>query len=59
MANNKSNIKQKNTLNQYKAEAAKQVGVDLNDDNIKAKDAGAVGGRMVKNMIDKAKSQPK
>ncbi len=42
-------------LNQFKMEAAKEVGVNLNEGyngDISAKQAGSVGGQMVKKMVE-------
>lgn len=40
-------------LNQYKTEAAAEMGVDLSNPELKARDAGRVGGQMVKTMISR------
>ena len=40
-------------LNQYKTEAAAEMGVDLSSPELKARDAGRVGGQMVKTMISR------
>ena len=56
MANNNKSGRtpqQRQILEQYKNEAANQVGVNLNDYDIKSRDAGSVGGQMVKNMINR------
>ena len=50
-----SNSKKNNAFNNYKVEVAKELGVDLNDPNLTAKEAGSVGGEMVKRMIDSYK----
>ena len=50
----------KDALNKFKYEVANEVGVSLNDGyngDIAAKDAGKVGGNMVKKMIQQAESQ--
>lgn len=43
-------------LNQFKMEAAKEVGVNLNNQGyngeLTSKQAGSIGGRMVKKMIE-------
>ncbi len=52
MNNNKSNSA-KSILEQYKAEASAEMGVDLSSPELKARDAGKVGGQMVKEMIAK------
>lgn len=47
-------------LNKFKYEVANEVGVSLKDGyngDISAKDAGRIGGNMVKKMIQKAESQ--
>ena len=54
MANNKT---VKDTLNRYKMEASKELGVDLaNTDTLTTVQAGSVGGRMVQKMINIAKN---
>ena len=50
----------KDSLNQFKYEVATEVGVNLKNGyngDISAKDAGRIGGNMVKKMIQKAESQ--
>lgn len=47
-------------LNKFKYEVANEVGVSLKDGyngDISAKDAGRIGGNMVKKMIQKAESE--
>ena len=47
-------------LNKFKYEVANEVGVSLKDGyngDIAAKDAGRIGGNMVKKMIQQAESQ--
>ena len=47
------------TLEQFKMEAANEVGVNLKqgyNGDIKARDAGSVGGEMVKRMIEYAEN---
>ena len=47
-------------LNKFKYEVANEVGVSLKDGyngDISAKDAGRIGGNMVKKMIQQAESQ--
>lgn len=47
------------TLNKFKMEAANEVGVNLKqgyNGDIKARDAGSVGGEMVKRMIEYAEN---
>lgn len=43
----------KAVLEQFKAEASAEMGVDLNNPELKARDAGKVGGQMVKEMISR------
>ena len=50
-----SNKKAKDALNQMKQEAANTVGVSLKqgyNDDITARQAGSIGGEMVKRMIE-------
>ena len=50
----------KDSLNQFKYEVASEVGVNLKNGyngDISAKDAGRIGGNMVKKMIQQAESQ--
>ena len=59
MASN-SNSSVPEALNKFKYEVANEVGVSLKDGyngDIAAKDAGKVGGNMVKKMIQQAESQ--
>ena len=49
-------------LNKFKYEVASEVGVNLKDgynSDISARDAGRVGGNMVKKLIQQAESQMK
>lgn len=42
-------------MEKYKTEAAKEIGIDLNTEkngHLSAKQAGSIGGRMVKKMIE-------
>ena len=64
MANTNSNRtlvpEAKDSLNQFKYEVATEVGGNLQNGyngDISAKDAGRIGGNMVKKMIQKAESQ--
>ena len=61
MANTKSSSNNvPEALNKFKYEVANEVGVSLKDGyngDIAAKDAGKVGGNMVKKMIQQAKTQ--
>lgn len=45
------------TLNSMKEEIASELGVDLKSENLTAKDAGKVGGKMTKELVDRAKQQ--
>lgn len=54
--------KARNSMEKFKIEAAKEVGVNLKsgyNGNLTAKQAGAIGGRMVKKMIDSYKNSHK
>lgn len=54
---NKSRIevpKAKNAMDKFKMEVATELGVDLKSENLTARDAGKVGGTMVKRLIEKA-----
>ena len=64
MASNNSNIKAvpeaMDALEKFKYEVASEVGVTLKDGyngNISAKDAGKIGGNMVRKMIQQAENQ--
>ena len=64
MANTNSNRtlvpEAKDSLNQFKYEVASEVGVNLKNGyngDISSRDAGRIGGNMVKKMIQKAESQ--
>lgn len=55
MSNNTSKSKKSPALSQFKMEAAKEVGVNLSEGyngDITAKQAGSVGGQMVKKMVE-------
>lgn len=47
-----SNSKKSDPLNSYKMEVAKELGVDLSDPKLTSKEAGSVGGEMVKRIIN-------
>lgn len=49
----------KNALNNLKTEVASELGVDLKSTNLTSRDAGRVGGQMVKKLIEKAENQMK
>ncbi len=64
MANSNSNYKAvpeaTDALNRFKYEVASEVGVNLKDGyngDISARDAGRIGGNMVKKLIKQAESQ--
>ncbi len=66
MANSSSNSNYKavpeatDALNKFKYEVANEVGVSLKDGyngDISARDAGRIGGNMVKKLIQQAESQ--
>ena len=64
MANSNSNRtlvpEAKDSLNRFKYEVASEVGVNLKEGyngDISSRDAGRIGGNMVKKMIQKAESQ--
>ena len=66
MANNNSNYsvvpEAKEALNKFKYEVASEVGVNLKqgyNGDISAKDAGKIGGQMVKKMIEQAEHNMK
>ena len=56
MASNKTLVPEaKDALNRFKMEAANEVGVTLNqgyNGNLSSKDAGRVGGNMVRKMVE-------
>ena len=64
MANTNSNRtlvpEAKDSLNKFKYEVASEVGINLKEGyngDISSRDAGRIGGNMVKKMIQKAESQ--
>lgn len=63
MASNKSMVPEaKEALERFKMEAANEVGVNLKqgyNGDITAKQAGSVGGQMVKKMIEKYENEIK
>lgn len=62
MASSKNRIEvpeAKASLDKFKMEVASELGVDLKSENLTAKDAGRVGGQMVKRMIEKAENSIK
>ena len=55
-----ANKQYQDKLNQYKMEAANEVGVNLKEGyngDLTSKQAGSVGGQMVKKMIEKVAGQ--
>ena len=56
---NSSSKEIKEALNNLKTEVASELGVDLKATNLTSRDAGRVGGQMVKRIIEKAESQMK
>ena len=64
MANSNKNVvpEARAALDKFKMEAANEVGVNLNNSyngDITARQAGSVGGQMVKKMIEKYKKKKK
>lgn len=54
---NKNNIEvpeAKKALNNMKNEIASELGIDLKSENLTARQAGKVGGQIVKRLIEKA-----
>ena len=64
MTNSNSKVvpEAKDALNKFKYEVASEVGVNLKDGyngNISARDAGRIGGNMVKKLIEQAERNMK
>lgn len=63
MMSNKNVVPEaKEALNQFKMEAANEVGVNLKqgyNGDLTAKQAGSIGGQMVKKMIEKFENEMK
>lgn len=64
MTNSNSKVvpEAREALNRFKHEVASEVGVTLKDGyngNISARDAGRIGGQMVKKLIEQAENQMK
>ena len=62
MTNSKVVPEAKEDLNRFKHEVASEVGVSLKEGyngNISARDAGKIGGQMVKKLIEQAENQMK
>ena len=61
MTNSKLNVpKSKKNMDQFKMEAAKEVGVDLKqgyNGDLTSKEAGSIGGQMVKKMVESYEEQ--
>lgn len=55
----KSENKKNTALQNMKYEIASELGVDLNKPNLTSKEAGSVGGQMVKRMIEAQEKQMK
>ncbi|GHU53028.1 small acid-soluble spore protein [Clostridia bacterium] len=54
----KTTSNSKESMEQIKNQAASEVGVNLKDGaNLSAREAGSVGGQMVKKMVDAYKNQ--
>lgn len=51
MANKKSNNQKKENMNNFKEEIASELGINLDKENLTAKEAGTVGGEMVRRMV--------
>lgn len=47
----------KNAMEKFKMEVASELGVDLKSENLTARDAGRVGGNIVKKLIERAESK--
>ena len=61
-SNNKTNLsaEAKNALYNFKMETAREVGVNLKEGyngDLTSRQAGSVGGQMVKKMVEKAENQ--
>ena len=63
MASNKTLVPEaKAALDQFKMEAASEVGVTLNqgyNGDLTSKQAGSIGGQMVKKMVEKYENAPR
>ena len=53
MASNNQKRSNRQILDQFKTEAVQETGVDLTNPDLRSRDAGSVGGTMVKNMLAK------
>ena len=55
MSQNKAETPEaKEAMNKLKEETASELGIDLNDENLSAQDAGKVGGQMTKKLVEQA-----
>lgn len=54
-----SNNKKNQALQNMKNEVASELGIDLKKSNLTAREAGSVGGQMVKKMIEAQENQMK
>lgn len=54
-----SNKENKEVLKNLKTEVASELGIDLSKAKLTAREAGSVGGQMVKRMIEKAEKEIK
>ena len=62
MKNNSTNKQTKSNLNSFKMEVASELGVNLKNGyngDLTAKEAGSIGGEMVKRMVKNYKNQMK
>ena len=58
MAKNNVNKKEnKEALNNLKNKAASELGVDLKKENLTAREAGSVGGKMTQEMVNAYKNK--
>ena len=61
-SNNSSKIEAKSAMDRFKTEVASELGVNLKDGyngDLTSREAGSVGGEMVKRMIKKQEEQMK
>lgn len=49
----------RDAMEKFKMEVASELGVDLKSENLTAKDAGRVGGQIVKKLIEQAEDSMK
>lgn len=54
-----SNNKKNQALQNMKNEVASELGIDLKKSNLTAREAGSVGGQMIKKMIEAQENQMK